>query len=451
MHRRILALAFVLTGTVSAVAGAQVIVWVDFTSDIHNGLGGGPNGKADWLDELDKCTTAAGVTAFAPAEVAVIEAGILADLAAIYAGYTISFTTTVPGVGPFDAIAYGKTSFGFGALGTAPVDFGNIASGQVGGIASGNFGFILDEFTGSASRPTQIDQITRALAGTGAHELGHTLGLYHHHSYSNQGITPATYAGTGGLQNLHIMATGETGLTESGRETLRSLAPWERACLDAAGGAAAGFPGFDNQKMVASPVLIDLSETGPGMDAGGTPATATTLSFTPGATSGFDLSFIAGDIDGGPGDVDVYRLFVTTPSFLMAEIFSERRFAAPFSVDLIMTLLDSMGTPLMTSDDLFYVGDTFGSGPFEGNDPYILNIPLAAPGVYYLAITGSPMPSLGLPAIGDTYWLLTGLAPIPEPSTVALLLLAGCSGGVMRRRAGRRHGCPGPGGRRPGC
>jgi hypothetical protein len=424
-----IALLVFLLGT---EAGAQVTVWVDFASDTHNGVGGGPNGIPDWVDELDKATASAGVTTFTAAERATIESSIMSDLSTIYSGYSISFTTTVPGSSPFDAIAFGATSFGFGALGVAPLDVGNIASGQVASVAPGNFDFILDEFTGSGSRATQIAQISTALAGTGAHELLHSLGGMHHHAYSNPGIHPGTYGATGGLQNLHIMATGPTGLTETGREVLRSLSPWERAMLDVTGGAAAAYPTFDNQSAVSSPVTIDLTEDG-AFDAGSSLITSMPISLMPGETSGFDLALVAADIDGSPGDVDVFKFFLGTPGTLMAEIFSENRFGSPFTVDTTLTLLDSTGTPMTMMDDLFYLDDVFGAGVFHENDPFLLNIPIVTPGMYFLSVTGSPTPSFPT-SPGDAYWLMVGFNAVPEPGIGFLLALVATPLLVHRRR-----------------
>jgi hypothetical protein len=416
----------------ASVAGAQVTVWVDFTSDIHNGIGGGPNGVADWVDELAKATTSAGVTTFTPAERADIEAEILSQLGTIWSDYDVTFTKTMPGSGAFDAIAYGKTSFGFTALGIAPTDPANIASGQVGGIATGNFDFILDEFTGSGSRPTQIAQISTALAGTGAHELGHTLGLYHHHAYSDPAIIPPTYGATGGLQNKYIIATGETGLTEAGREVLRTFSPWEKAMLDMAGGATAAFPTFDNQKVVTTPVPIVLTEDGP-FDAGSTPPTSLPIALTPGETSGAKLALVAGDLDGTSTDMDMFKFTVTEPGLLCAEVFSDNRFAPPFDFDSVLILLDAGGAPMTMNDDVFYDGDVYGAVTFQQDDSFLLNIPVG-PGVYHLLVHASPTSSIP-PGVGDAYWLAVGVTAIPEPALAGALVLCGALGLLRARRA----------------
>ncbi|MDZ4819298.1 MAG: hypothetical protein SGJ20_10030 [Planctomycetota bacterium] len=75
---------------------AQVKVFVDFSSDTHNGAGGAPNGIPDWFDELGKLTTATGVDPFTPIERTGIETGIMMQLSTIYSGYDITFSTSPP-------------------------------------------------------------------------------------------------------------------------------------------------------------------------------------------------------------------------------------------------------------------------------------------------------------------------------------------------------------------
>jgi hypothetical protein len=328
----------------------------------------------------------------------------------------------MPGSGVFDAIAYGKTSFGFTALGIADTDPANISSSQVGGIATGNFDFIIDEFDGTTDRPTQMAQLSTALAGTGAHELGHTLGLYHHQAYSDPGITPATYGATGGLQNKHIIATGETGLTEAGREVLRTFSPWEKAMLDFAGGATAAYPvGFDHKKLVTTPVPIFLMEDGP-FDAGATPPTSLPIALTPGESSGMDLALVAGDLDLTISDADMFKFFVSEPSLLCAEIFSENRFGPGGGFDTLLLLLDAGGAMIAMNDDVFYDSDVFGAVTFQQNDSFLLNIPLM-PGMYHLLVHTSPASSIPV-AVGDAYWLAMGLSPIPEPTALSAFTAA---------------------------
>jgi hypothetical protein len=436
--RRVALLAYfaaLLAMTTAATCRAQATAWVDFTSDMHNGAAGGPNGVADWIDELAKVTSGAGVDPFSALERAAIEADILSQLATIYADYDVSFTTTVPGIGPFDAIAYGMNSFGFGSFGEAPNDSANIASSQVAGVATGNFDSIIDEFDGLDFRATQMSQLATALAGTGAHELGHTFGLMHHHAYSDPSVTPATYLATGGVQNSYIMATGPTGLSETEREVLRSFSPWEKAMLDVAGGAAAGYPASDNQALVGSPILIDLSEEGP-VDAGPTPLTAKPITFATGETSGMELALVGGDTDGAEGDMDMYKFFVPAPGVLTAEIFSTNRFGVPDNFDAMLVLIGP-GGPIGSNDDVFFDGDAYGAVTFRENDPYLLNLPLAVPGEYFLMVHVSPTPMAPPPVLPDPatdyYWLMVGVQTIPEPGSLALLAV-GAMAVILRKR-----------------
>lgn len=417
------------------VANAQVSVFVDFTSDIHNGVGGPPNGIPDWVDELDKLAASVGITPFTPAERTGIETAIMTDLSTIYSGYLITFSTVAPSA-PFDTLDFGKTSSGgFTALGIAPRDPANTASMQTCGIAPANFDFILDEFSGTMMRSAQLSQISTALAGTGAHELLHSFGPAHHAAYSDPLITPATYGATGGFQNKYIMATGDTGLTETGREVLRSLGPWEKAMLDITGGAA-GFIGGANLPVVSSPIILDVSEEMPGVDAGGTIATAKPMMLAPGATSGMLIGFVAGTPDGPPGpggfmsDTDFWKISLPSAGLLNAEVFSTEIFGS-FGYDTTLELFDFMGTPLAFNDDVKYFGDIFGMGTTSQTDPFLLNIPIAFAGDYFLKLS----PKFGFDVgASDGYWLAAGFSPVPEPGSAILVLMAAAVSLIRRRR-----------------
>jgi hypothetical protein len=417
----------------SSVANAQVSVFVDFTSDTHDGTGGAPNGIPDWVDELDKLAASTGITPFTPGEKTGIETSIMMQLSTIYSDYLVSFSTVAPAI-PFDTLNFGKSSFGFGALGIAPRDPANTASSQLCEIAPANFTFILDEFSGTTMRSSQISQISTALAGTGAHELLHSFGPAHHAAYSDPSITPATYAATGGVQNKYIMATGPTGLTELGREMLRSLSPWEKAMLDITGGAAGKIIGT-NLSVVSSPIILDVSEEGPGIDAGDTLLTAKTMLLAPGETSGMLMGFVAGTPDGPPGpmfmfDTDIWKISLPSAGLLNAEIFSSEIFGT-FGYDTTLTLLDFMGTPIGFNDDVMYSGDIFGSGALAQTDPFLLNIPIASAGDYFLKVTPKFGGDVGT---FDGYWLAAGFSPVPEPGSAGLLLMVASLSLLHRRR-----------------
>lgn len=415
-----------------SVANAQVKVFLDFTSDVHDGAGGGANSIPDWVDELGKLAASAGITPFTPLERTGIETGIKSQLETIYSGYDITFSTVAPS-SPFDTLDFGKSSFGFTALGIAPRDPANTASSQTGGIAPANFDFILDEFSGSAMRSTQISQITTALAGTGAHELLHSFGPAHHAAYSDSLITPATYGATGGHQNKYIMATGSTGLTEAGREVLRTLSPWEKAMLDISGGAA-GKIGGANLSLVSTPIVLDDSEETAG-DAGSTFMTAKAMALSAGETSGMLIGFVAGDPDGPPGpmgfmfDTDMWKISLPSAGLLNAEVFSTEIFGT-FGYNTNLTLFNSMGAPLAFNEDVMYSSDVFGTGATAQTDPFLLNIPITVAGDYFLKLTPTTGADVGA---SDAYWLAVGFSPVPEPSS-AVLVLGAVLSMICRRR-----------------
>ena len=428
-------IALVLAGgvLVTSAAQGQVKAFVDFTSDLHDGAGGAPNTIPDWIDELDKLAASTGITPFTPSERAGIETDIMMQLGTMYAGYDVTFSTTPPAT-PYDTIYFGKDSTGFGSLGVAPRDPGNIASSQTAAIAPANFTTILDEFSGTSMRSAQLSQIATALAGTGAHELGHSLGLAHHSAYSDPSITPATYSATGGVQNTHIMATGSpgflTGLSETERETPRTFSTWSKAMFDIAGGAV-GKIGGDHQSLVTSPIALDTTEEMAGVDAGDTFATAMPMALSAGETSGMLLGFVAGNPDGPPPppipgsfvvDADMWKLSLPSPGHLTAEVFSDERFGS-FGYNTMLELFDPTGTFIIANDNVHFLDDKFNdpADPMEQLDPLLLNIPILVAGDYFLKLTPTmPGPDVGM---FDGYWLLAGFEPVPEPQTAALLLI----------------------------
>lgn len=383
--------------------------------------------NAGWVTELDQATADAGVPVFTPAERAMIEANILSQTQVIYAGYQINFSTTAPG-GVFDTVNFGtdETATDAGTLGFAPLQIGNFNTGDEINMVPRNFAFFINGTDGDPNdvgitRAQQIEQISRGFSGTVSHELGHSLGLNHHQAYGDPGITPANYTNTMNLQNQHIIATGDTGLddidNDFGRESVRSFNRWERATLDITGGftTTAGLAG---NSIVNNPI-IEVVESG---DAGDTFGMAAPITFATGETSGMQLSLRSGDLDDVANDIDFYSFTVGSAGSLMAELFSigiEVGGYNPF--DAALTLYDTDGmTVLATSDDLFYEGNNFlnGSASALSFDPFLVNIPIAAAGTYFLGIQ-----AVADNAIGDQYSLLTGFVAIPEPSTAVLAVL----------------------------
>ena len=92
-----------------AMPASGQTVWVDFTSDFHNGSGGNPNGVSDWIDELNDATSDRGVADFTAAERQTIQAIIIDELNRVYAGTRLTFVTSQPS-GQYDVIYLGPTT-----------------------------------------------------------------------------------------------------------------------------------------------------------------------------------------------------------------------------------------------------------------------------------------------------------------------------------------------------
>ena len=409
-------------------ANAQIDVFLDFTTDNHNGGGGGSNGTADWIDELNDLTTALGISNFNASERSTLESNIIADLNTIYGDYLVNFSTSTTG-GSEERIYFGVQS---GALGFAPLDIGNLFNNDLGpaNVAPASFGFIVE--TGE-SRAQQIAELSAAIAGTAAHELGHSLGLHHHMAYSDPGITPATYANTGGLQNQYVMATGSTGLGEPGREVVRSFSPFSKVMLDITGGSATFFGGQDNGALVSAPVFADSSERGAN-DAGGTSGTAQATTFSKGESSGMDIIYVQADLENA-SDVDMFSFTVNGPGTFSAHVFSDSLlFGAAGEFDPVLELIDIDGsTVLKLTDDTDYSGNAFDSGGFGSVDSFINNIELDESGTYFLrvsAFTGGEA--------GSEYFLVGAFASaIPEPNTAMFCGLLALGTLLCRQRRRR--------------
>ncbi len=276
------------------------------------------------------------------------------------------------------------------------------------------------------------------LAGTAAHELGHSFGLLHHHAYSNAGITPANYASTGGLQNNHIIATGSTGLGETGRETIRDFSPFSKVMMDISGGAGVTFAGQDNDSLVTGGITSDTSENGSfstlGTDAGSTIGTAQTMTLSTGPTSLMEIGFIEADLDtAGDTDIDVFKFTTSLPGTLLAHVYSTNLvYGSSREFDAMLELLDSAGSVLASVDDMLYDGNVLGSGTNRDDDPFLVNIKLASAGDYYLRVS-----SVDGGELGSNYWLVSGFSPVPEPTGFAFLLLTGLAASLGSRRKRR--------------
>ena len=395
--RRLGCLGALLMG-LCAVPAQAADVWLDFIS----GTG------SDWVEQLNAATDSAGVADFSETERSTIESNILTMLESAYTDFLVDFSLTDPG-GTRERINMGATTSG-SSYGSAPLDFLNEKTGTQ-KVYTANFDKNLESID---SRSSQITEISTALAGTAAHELGHSVGLRHHAAYGTPGITTANYSNTGGLQNVHIMATGNTGLNETERETPRSFSPWSRLSM----GAASDIP------LVASPLPATSEDPG---DAGEDPATAQLLTLTSRPLSGFNAALIVGGkieeiAAHNLYDVDVYSFTGSVGDLLSAELWSDDQYSDDFDGQLTLIGPDGL-TMLSTSDDTLYSGDKFGTGNKREDDSFLLNVPLVESGLHYLKVEtvgADPEHSSG-DAFGS-YDLLIGVWPVPEPDTAVLVL-----------------------------
>jgi hypothetical protein len=293
-------------------------------------------------------------------------------------------------------------------------------------VFTANFDFIIDEFSGSTNRDTQISQLSVALAGTGAHELGHTFGLQHHDAYGDPAITTTdgtTPITTGGQQNTHIIATGSTGIDEVGRETSRTFSEYENAKLEFTGGADTIFFGSNvtNNELVATPITT-LLETG-ATQTGGQALTFNTLT-----VSDLVATSVIGQLSSA-GEVDTYTFTGGLGRLLTVEVLSEIRFENP--IDSLITLIDPDGLTVATNDDLFYSGNTFQGGTLRSTDSLLLNLQLTKTGTYTLEVEDL--------ATDTGLYSLFVASDVPEPSTILGTLAAVGLGAALMWKSRQRQ------------
>ena len=377
----------------------------------------------DFDSRLGELAASAGIAAFTSSEIDTIKANIKSDLDAIYADFDATFVETDPG--GVAVIDFGLTAAP-GALGVADgIDFGNQVAADIARVFSANFDFIIES---AEPRATQIDELSAALAGTAAHELAHNLGLRHHDAYGDLTYTGGDIA-TGGAQNAYVMATGSTGLNETGRETLREFTDHSKVKLSFAAGFNAVLPTTITE-------VADVAST----IAAATAAAAVTLDpLTAVARSAVN---ILGEISTS-GDSDIFRLELTAGTTLTADVNNDfgSGFPSGFSNgNTELRIYNPSGVMVASSLRSGYSASTYGNTPASGDgfDPAVYNVPIDTTGNWFVQVLGESG------VTGDYQLLLhadtiTSTTVVPEPSSMALLGIGLMSAGAWRRRRQRKE------------
>ena len=389
-------------------ACASIVAFVDF---------------GDFGTELNKAAASAGVAAFSPSEISSIQSGIVSQLATVYSDYDVTFTTTDPG-GNRERIWYGATTGVPGALGLADgIDWLNQSANDLARVFTANFGFI---FEAGDPRAAQIAEITTALAGTGAHELGHNVGLRHYDSFGDTAFTGGPDGGgpSGGIQNTHTMATGSTGLGEAGREIERTLSDLSKAKLEFSSG------------IVNNPLGRTPEQGAPH----NTPATAQALTLSALSISGYGKAALVTGTIATSFEFDYYSFSgkagdKVAINMISSGVTDNGGFFGGNTVDTVVGLYGTDGTTLLAeNNDIYYNSSAINSaGGLRTRDSLVLNFVLPTDGTYYIQARGYASDTGGyqllLLSTGDS-----GAPPIPEPATLVVWSTLGFFGMALYRR-----------------
>ncbi|MFK8114920.1 MAG: pre-peptidase C-terminal domain-containing protein [Rubripirellula sp.] len=343
----------------------------------------------DFETQLNTATSFAGTAVFNATEVSTIRGNILSSLNFAFSDFDVTFSEVNPG-GTFETLTFGAadpSSFGR----ADGIDWRNDGKTDVAEVYTANFDGFIETFE---PRTRQIAELSASLAGTAAHELGHNLGLRHQDSYGAVTYT-GTAINTGGVQNLHIMATGATALSEPERETQRTFSDHSKVKLSYADGLLNFTP-------------ASVNEVG---DAGDTIATAMALNFTDLAVVDRRAVNVVAS-HSSSADTDFFSVVLEAGSTLTVDINNELFGSNPF-----LRVFDAASTLLASNDDTQYSGDSFGSGDVRADDSILFNVPVATSGTYFIEVDNLNN--------GGTYDLLlhTDVIAVPEPMMAGMLVL----------------------------
>jgi hypothetical protein len=209
------------------------------------------------------------------------------------------------------------------------------------------------------------------------------------------------------------MATADTGIDETQRETPRTFSQWANLMLESAGGGNLALRGAGNTGTSLAATVLAESDSFTGGDVGDTAASAKALTLSLLPISGLEAANTVSSLTTG-ADVDYYKFDVTGPSSILADVWSDDLYINDF--DPILTLFDTDGISILFSvDNTTYTGNFYNDGGTARTlDPALLNIVLPTAGTYFLRV-GS-VADITAPD-GGNYNLVFGVASIPEART----------------------------------